>query len=340
MIRTHRSMLHTVASALLDGQHAAHTLRPEVVELAALLTNSATIDRVRPDDISVGESQTPNGLALSPTMAAMCADDFARTIGFIRGTHAAIVDSRRRLPDRPARVLYVGCGPYATLAVPLMAVFSPGEATFTLLDIHSDSIESARSVVHSLGLADSVESFETVDAGSYRICPDHSPDVIVVEVMRACLASEPQVAITRHLLPQAPEAILIPQEIRIDFVLLDPSREFDLDCQQQNSGAIRRDRIRVAPVFVVNREAVNAWAGNVSDRLPAASLQLPDLLDQRYQAMLLTVVRIYAKHVLQDYDSGLTCPRTPTIAGKVVPGATIQFHYRLGVHPQLIGEVC
>jgi hypothetical protein len=273
-------------------------------------------------------------------MAAMCADDFVRTIEFIRGTHAAIVDIRERFPDRSARVLYVGCGPYATLGVPLMATFSSTEATFTLLDVHPESIASAQSIVDTLGLSESAASFETLDAGSYRICPDQPPDVILIEIMQACLESEPQVAITRHLLKQAPHAILVPEEVRVDLMLVDPSHEFDMTALEQNRDPTQRDRIPVGSVFVVNRETVSLWDGNRNHRLPASTVQIPDSLEQRYQPMLFTIIRTYKNHILMDYDSGLTCPRLLSIEGAFQPGDTIQFYYELGRHPRLIGEVC
>jgi hypothetical protein len=272
-------------------------------------------------------------------MAAMCAGDFVRTIKFIRGTHAAIVDLRKRFPDRPARVLYVGCGPSATLAVPQMAIFSCTEATFTLLDLHPESIESARSIVDTLGFGESVARFETADAGSYRVCPDQPPDVILMETMQACLESEPQVALTRHLLKQAPHAILIPEEVRIELTLVDPSREFDLDGLKQNRDPIQRARIPVASVFVLNRETVNSWKSHGSHRLPASAVRIPDPLEQRYEPMLSTIIRIYKDQILQDYDSGITYPRALSIEGAIKPGDTIQFHYELGSRPRLNGEV-
>ena len=331
--------LRRLTRSLLESRNPAYSLRPEVVEMAAILANSQTILTARQENISGGETRTSNGLALSPTMAAMCADDFVRTIEFIRGTNAAIGDLRKRFPDRPVRVLYVGCGPYATLAVPLMAIFSSAEATFTLLDVHPESIESAKSIVDTLGFGESVASFETADAGSYRVCPDQLPDVILMEIMRACLESEPQVAVTRHLLKQAPHAILLPEEVSIDLTLVDPSREFDLTGLEQNRDPIQRDRIPVASVFVLNRETVNSWDSNDSNRLPASTVRIPDSLEQRYEVMLFTVIRVYKDHILKDYDSALTCPRSPSIEGAIKPGDTVQFHYDLGSRPHLHGEV-
>lgn len=332
--------LRRVTLSLLESKTPAHSLRPEVVEMTTILADSQAVSITRQEDISGGETRTSNGLALSPTMAAMCANDFVRTIEFIRGTHAAIVDIRKRFPNRPARVLYVGCGPYAILSVPLMTIFSSTEATFTLLDMHTESIDSAKSIVDKLWLTDSVASFETVDAGSYRVCPDQPPDVILMEIMQACLEFEPQVATTRHLLKQATHAILVPEEVRIDLMLVDASREFNMDMTEQNRGPNQRDRIPVAPVFVVNRETVDSWDSNYSNRLPASAVRVPEPLEQRYQPMLFTIIRIYGNHILKDYDSGLTCPRPLSIEDEIRPGDTIQFYYELGSRPHLNGEVC
>jgi len=330
--------LRELTRRLLEVDRPAFTLRPEVLELAAILAESQETFRGQQGDIATGELRTSHGLALSPVMAAMCANDFVRTIEFIRGAHAAVVDLKRQFPDRPVRVLYAGCGPYATLALPLMTVLSSTEATFTLLDVHPESITSARSIVTSLGLAGSVESFQALDAASYRVQPDQPPDVILLEIMQACLESEPQVAVTRHLLRQAPDALVIPEEVSIDLKMVDLSREFDLDELAPSNGAISRDRITVGTVFVVNRASIHAWDGDFDDRLPASTVRIPDDLEQRYQPMLFTIIRVYKNHILQDYDSGLTCPRTPTLTGSIKPGGKIQFHYQLGSHPRLVGE--
>jgi hypothetical protein len=331
--------LQKVTRLLLEPQTPAYSLQPEVVEIMKIITGSQTIHTTRHEDIDYGETLTSNGLAISPTMAAMCADDFVRTIEFIRGTYAAINDTRNRFTDRPVQVLYVGCGPYATLAVPLMAVLSSTEAVFTLLDLHPESITSAEAIVNALGFGESATRFETIDAGSYRVDPEQPPDVILIEIMQACLEKEPQVAITRRLLKQAPHAILIPEEIGIELTLVNTSREFNLDDLGCNRGIPQRDRIPVASVFIVNRETVKSWEGNYGYRLIASIVRIPDFPEQRYQPMLFTSIRVYKEHVLKDYDSGLTCPRSPSIEDTINSGDMVQFHYELGSHPRLIGQV-
>ena len=327
--------LRKATATVLDRNQSAHTLRPEVIEITTVLASSQAVWASSQQDISRGETQTSNGLALSPTMAAMCAEDYVRTIAFIRGIHAAIVEVRQRFPDRPVRILYAGCGPYATLAVPLMTLFSAAELTFTLLDIHPQSIESVEAVINTLGLSESVVRFESMDAGSYRISPDQTPDIILIEVMQACLESEPQVAITRHLLSQVPNAILIPEEVRVDLKWVDPAKEFELDGLSPEGKPLQRDRIAVGPVFVVNRESVNLWKRISGNRLPGLAVQIPESVGQQYQPMLFTKICTYQKHILQDYDSGLTCPRILSTESAIKAGDTIQFHYELGAHPRL-----
>lgn len=331
--------LKALTSIILDTQQPIYALWPEVVEIIQILADAQTIWSKRRENIADGETTTPNGLAISPTMAALCADDYVRTITFIRGVHDAIVDRRTQYPDRPVRVLYAGCGPYAPLAIPLMTIFAPTETLFTLLDIHADSIASIQSIIENLGLSSSVAGYETVDAASYPISPERPPDVIILEIMRACLEVEPQVAVTRKLLAQAPDAVLVPEEVRIDLMLVDPSREVQRDTTEDESNNRGRNRIPVGTVMSLNQETVREWEGDHGLRLQVSSVRLPDVVEEQYQPMLFTIIRTYENHVIENYDSGLTFPRTPTLEGKLRPGRVIQFYYEFGLRPQLIGEI-
>ncbi len=235
-------------------------------------------------------------------------------------------------------MLYVGCGPYAPLVIPLMTVLSSQEATFTLLDIHPESIASARCIVDTLGLADHLTHCEAVDAISYHIPAEHAPDIILIEVMQACLEAEPQVALTRHLLDQAPDAILIPEEIRVELAWVDPAHEFSANGLGQNTNHFQ-ERTPVSSLFTVNRETVHSWRNLTGNSLPGADLQIPDPLESRYQLMLFTLVQVYGDHLLKDYDSGLSSPRQFSGDRPVEAGNTVRFHYKLGRQPRLIGKV-
>jgi len=220
-----------------------------------------------------------------------------------------------------------------------MSVFSPAEAMFTLIDVHPESIALAKSMIAALGLASSVAAFETTDATSYRVCSDQPPDLILVETMQAGLEAEPQVAITRHLLQQCPNAILLPEEVRVELILVDPSREFNLEAPEQQETPFQPARVPIATAFALNRETIRSWENNRSNRLPPVLVKLPDSVNPRYQPMLFTTVRVYGSHVLKNYDSGLTCPRRPVIKGAFAAGDTVRFQYELGIRPGLRGEV-
>ncbi len=329
--------LRQLTLEILDDAVAVHGLRPAVLALVGLLDEHGA--RARSDDISAGETRLGDGLALSPTMAAMCAQDYARTAVFLRGLHQAIRDAHDRAPQRPVRVLYAGSGPYALLATPLMSVLTPAQVQFTILDIHEESVASARRVVDGLGLGAFVSALTVADACRYRISPTRTPDIIVSETMNACLAKEPQVSIWRHLLAQAPDATLIPDSVRVDAELVDLGREFafsDPDGGMRQPPA--RDRIFVGTVFELTAETVRSWDPAARERLPAGSLVIPSPRPPRHDLMLFTRIRVYRDAVLEDYQSGLTVPRPLPYPGSLSDGREIELHYQLGAHPGLVCE--
>jgi len=322
---------------MLDPQRSANSLQQPLLDMITLLEQAQSSHTMLCSSTS---SQTQNGLALSPETAASCAQDFIRTIQFIRGIHAAIIDTRSLFPERPTRVLYAGCGPLAPLVIPLMAIFSATEACFTLTDIHEESIESVKTIVDAFGFTGSVAKFEVGDAASYSIEPSEPPDIMVFEIMQACLEHEPQVAIARHFLRQAPDAILIPEEINIELVLTDPTSEFAQSHHPNSQEIIKPDRLPVASVFTLNRETIKSWQDISVDQLPAATTKIPQYDEQQYQLMLFTSLCIYKNHVLETYESGLTSPRLLNLDDEIEVGTKIKFHYKLGAYPCVCGVVC
>ena len=319
-----REQLRSITLALLDRTRPAYSLRSEVLELKSIFEEaSGRTFRETVEDISAGETRTPGGVAVSPIMAAMCVDDFARTVQFIRGTYDAVLEARHTIKDRPVRVLYAGCGPWATLAVPLMCTLSPEETIFTLLDIHVESTQSVERLVENLDLSHHVADFVTADAGEYKIASDDRPDMIVIEMLRAALEAEPQVAVARHLLGQAPAAVMIPEEVRIDLALVNQSREFVVGDLSETAV---RDRILIGTPLVLNKAALASLANPSRLRL-----SIPEFDEAVYRPMLLTNIRVFGNNLLADYDSGITCPK----ALSAKQGGTIEFFYELTGRPGL-----
>lgn len=289
------------------------------------------------ETITEGESTLPSGWAVSPTQAAMCARDYRRTHAFARGLALAIGEARRRLGGRPVRVLYAGCGPWALIALPAMAALSRDAATFTLLDAHAGSLESVEALVDRAGLGDAVDGIELADAAAWTIPPACVPDVIVTETMNVLLAREPQVAITRHLVKQAPEALLVPRAVRVDAVLVDPARERPRPAAGGQGEMPVPDRLELGTVFEVTRAIAAGWPDS-GDTLPAARIRIPDDADPRYSPRLFTRIETFDGERLDAYESWLTQPRPFPPAVASGPGATIAFHYALAPSPGLVAH--
>ncbi len=326
--------LKTATLAILDERSATSSLRPEVLDLIEVFQNAGGLAADRSQDIGAGATLSSRGLALSPQMAAMCAEDYARTIAFIRGLNAAIEDSHSRISDRPARILYAGCGPYAALAVPLMSVWSPQEVSFELLDLHAESIDSAKTVIHALEFDGSVSAYRIMDAADYQASPDAPPDILVMEIMNACLEKEPQVSVTRRLLRQAPSAMIVPRSVKIDLRLVDMAKEFT-GITLDKAEPAERERVPLGAVFELSRESILSWAEDTSSELPAGLIEIPSPLEERFQIMLFTTIVTHGSHRLEEYDSGLTVPRVLSFVEDIRGGDKLQFGYQLGSRPGL-----
>jgi len=316
--------LRNATSSLLDRSRAAYSLRAEVMDLKQILEEAGgIIFNEGGADIASGETRTDAGVAISPTMAAMCVDDLARTVQFIRGIHDAIIDAR---DERPVRILYAGCGPLAPLAIPLMSLFTADDVRFTMLDIHENSIRSAESIIRAFRFEDRVEGFEVGDAARFAFDSGEKPDIMIIEMLRPALASEPQVAVAINLGGQHPDSVLIPESVTVELALVNPGREFTTDGTEPG-----RDRINVGSVCTLDRRAI------LDGKLEPVVVALPDFDAARYRPMLLTTLTVYGDHVLRDYDSGITCPR-PLRPNNVGPGDEIEFTYRCGADPHIHAE--
>ena len=223
------------------------------------------------------------------------------------------------------------------MALPLLARYPAARLRFTLLDIHPQSLESAQGLIEKLGLADGIDGYVLADAANYRIPVDALPDIILTETMSVALSNEPQVSICRNLIAQAPEAILIPAEVKIDLVQIAPTKEHSL-VSADHQGEIpppKRYRVPLGEVFTLNKTSIRQWQQERGERLPGNSIALPKVLDPMLQASLLTTITVYSNIQLKDYDCSLTLPIKLQTEEPLVAGHPLHFHYQLGAHPGL-----
>jgi hypothetical protein len=151
LLPTKENLLQLV-EAILNLDRPASSLFKEINALADGLSRIGSFERHPGDDLSKGETRTSDGLALSPQAAALCARDFVRTVQFMRGAYQAVCAQANVKIEKPVKLLYVGCGPYALLVLPLMLCMAPQEVQISLIDIHADSMNSVLRIVDHLGL--------------------------------------------------------------------------------------------------------------------------------------------------------------------------------------------
>ena len=156
------------------------------------------------------------GIALSSQHALDCLQDPLRTIRFIKATHQAILECFNRFPNEQIELVYAGCGPAASIIVPLLCLFVPSQLSITLLDINKTSIDAVNATIDALGAQDFFRGILLEDAIKYQH-PEHLPlHMVLSETMDKALTKEPQVSITQNLAPQIHEhGIFIPEAITI-----------------------------------------------------------------------------------------------------------------------------
>ena len=338
--------LEEIADELLSHQTEDTRLNAAAGALYSLCSSVTGINEYSNHAGGSDGIRLPSGEAICPRDAARCVLDYSRTAKFLRGLYAAILESQKRFPNAAIEILYAGCGPFAPLAIPLTTRFSSAEIKFTLVDVHKRSLDGARRVFQALGKGAFVRDYIQCDAASYKNDAPHVIHIVVVETMQAALEKEPQVAITMNLAPQlCPGGIFLPERIAINCCLCDPTQEFPalpavVDAADSLSGGGRgRVRVNLGPVLELTAENCrNLLAASDSDEHCPASLA-PKLLnvsedvDGEFYLMLLTAITVFDSRTLDDYESGLTCPKILYDMGKMHRGNVIEFEYHLGDKP-------
>lgn len=223
------------------------------------------------------------------------------------------------------RVLYAGCGPFAYLVLPLLALWPAQQVQVTMLDIHAGALAPARQLVAALGLDAGVAAWVRADAARVRLDARALPDVIVSETMSAALRTEPQVAITRNLLGQAPGALMVPASVRVECVL----------CEREREDAPWRDTTRLGQVFTLDAAAVASWQAAPDGTLPAATITAPRDAAAQATLRLLTEITVFDDITLTQGDCSLNNPRYLPGKPLLARGRQVRFHYRLGADPGL-----
>lgn len=212
---SHKKQLKSISEKIL----ASANVEEEIIS-AALLSVFFSSFHSAENELSSSkekrETLLPGGIALSSSDAALCVDDYIRTARFIKGTYFAIKELLQKFPDQKINILYAGCGPYATILLPIVPLLNKNDISITLLDINEYSIQSVTSLITELDITGYDMEVIQDNAITYKQPLSKPLHLVVTETMFHALTREPQAAVTANLAPQIiTDGILIPEEIKL-----------------------------------------------------------------------------------------------------------------------------
>lgn len=300
--------LQTLATVLRKDETDFLELKMVLSQFKDLVTHLADVDLE--SEAARENLHFDNGKAIGTTWAAACIDDLVRTKVFIKGLFKAI-EAVKKQKTHHIHLLYAGCGPFATLILPIMAVYTPQEIQFTLIEINPISAESAKRLLHKLGFSEYIKKIEIADATKYQIDADAKFDIILSETMQRGLIKEQQVPIVANIMQQIKyDTLLIPEKINVVLALLNMSKYHQEGEQIKEESYIFRLG-ELLELSAANIMAVMATAERQGTKLlfPAQTFQVLKSQIQLFpQLVILTDIQVFGEEKIYFNQSGLTIP--------------------------------
>lgn len=337
--------LDSIGNTILDESSTPQALR-DALDAFVLLCSEVTGIQPNPSfDAWAKDSLLENGVAINPQAAAHCVLDYQRSVVFIRGIYAAITSLKARFPDTPLQILYAGCGPFATLILPLLGKFSPGELEPHFLDIHQRSLDSVELLLTQFGYSSHAVKTILGDACNYQ--HKGKLHVIIAETMQKSLEQEPQFAVTANLASQLLSmGVFIPQRIDVELLLCDLEEEQRLLADQKaadwNNVETQSKRYPLAAVCILSPERApdemqraKTRSNNVGPQLEPTQIEIPLLPDiAQFDAALFTRICVFEQYRLKDYESQITLPLKCHEMLPLKGGEQYRVNYQLGSYPK------
>ena len=239
------------------------------------------------------DKSTAYGIAISPVQAARCCRETLRTQVFLKAVLQAIQEALKK--QQTVHLLYAGTGPFGTIVLPLLFMFTAKQLQVTLLDIHQENIDAIRRVVTALGIEQQIKEYVCADASCWQPEDGEEFDIVVSETMNTFLRREPQVAIFAHLQQfLIPDGVLIPENIKLDSWLMD-----------ETSLTVSDNLVtHIGEVFSLNKKSAKQVHEQGFDALKG-NLQLPVLDKLSSKIAFTTRIQVYGEHQLLDGECSL-----------------------------------
>lgn len=266
-----------------------------------------------------------SGVAISPLDAAICTNEYMRTVKYLRGVYEALNDLLEKFKGEKLHILYAGCGPYGTLIIPLLHLFDSKDIEITFLDIHTTSLKSIKSILKALHLEQFACEYVKDDATKYKV--SKQTHVMITETMKAAFFEEPQVAISLNLLPQLCEGgEFIPNRVLIGF----EAAQYKT-IEENNMLSRKKESIYFCDVLDLD-SSKDMWKENL---ICTKEYFLAQNLDENFNFQLTTDIYVYKEHILRENECSLNIPAKVKLDKKISMGDKIYFSYEFSNRPKI-----
>jgi len=266
------------------------------------------------DYLNNSHTYLDSGQALSVQEAGECILDYKRTITFLQAIKAAINDLQILKKDKIIEILYAGTGPFATLILPVLHLYSPKRIQITLIDIHKEAIQNVQFLIDSLSYQEYIKEYLVEDATKITFSEGRKFDLIISETMNQALIKEPQASITNNLIPYlSSHGIFIPEEINISVACSRYSDEPNLTQNRDEyvfknfENKHKEKRIELGHLFSLNKKSILELYKKEMD-FESSWLPLPKEYKKAPDISLFTEIRVYKYIRLNHGDSIITNP--------------------------------
>jgi hypothetical protein len=341
---TTTSLKH-IAEVILNEASPAASLQQALDEFASHCSNVSGIVPDPSFDGWADDTLLDHGVAINPQAAAFCVKDYLRSVVFIRGLNAAIHTAQQRFKNQPIKIIYAGCGPFATLMLPLLCIFEPRQLELHLLDVHQRSLDSVSLLLDHFGLNNHLVKTIKADACYYQ--HPETLQLIVAETMQKSLEQEPQFTVTQNLAPQlCAQGIFIPEKIEVELCLAHLQDELDLfkrDNRIDPEALIRTGRrYPLSCLLALKPEQASAEFKQATHNPVSGKYELAHQLIEipateglsNYDVLIFTRIQVFGHYTLNDYDSEISLPYPCNDLLPLEAGAVYESCYELGGFPR------
>jgi hypothetical protein len=292
-----RQTLARICDTVLNECSSAVQLQSALKQFASLCSDISGIKADPGFHAWSEDAHLQAGVAINPQAAAHCVSDYQRSVIFIRALQAAIETLKYRFPGSPLKLLYAGCGPYATLLLPLLTRHQANTLHITLLDIHPQALNSVDTLLQQLGF--DVFDINTVQADA---CTYHYPteqgqvQLIISETMQKSLEQEPQFSVTANLAPQLQTGgVFIPERIEVKLALKNRHNNSHDVCQLM--------QLEASAASIA--QALMPQDFTLPDKAQLAAFETPIEL---CEPVIYTRLDVYQNYTLEHHNAEITLP--------------------------------